>query len=56
MNYPGFIAEAKKQHLEIAEVAGDRVAQTIADAYALPPDIVRAATEAMSVTGTRTGE
>jgi tripartite-type tricarboxylate transporter receptor subunit TctC len=56
MNDPGFIAEAKKQHLEIAEVAGDRVAKTIADAYALPPDIVRAATEAMSVTGTRTGE
>jgi tripartite-type tricarboxylate transporter receptor subunit TctC len=56
MNDPGFIAEAKKQHLEIAEVAGDRVAETIADAYALPPDIVRAATEAMSVTGARTGE
>ena len=56
MNDPGFIAEAKKQHLEIAEVAGDRVAKTIADAYALPPDIVKAATEAMSVTGARAGE
>jgi tripartite-type tricarboxylate transporter receptor subunit TctC len=56
MNDPGFIAEAKKQHLEIAEVAGDGVAKTIADAYALPPDIVRAATEAMNVTGTRADE
>ncbi len=51
MNDPGFIAEAKKQHIEIQEVDGDRVAKIIADAYALPPDIVKAATEAMSVAG-----
>jgi tripartite-type tricarboxylate transporter receptor subunit TctC len=53
MNDPGFIAEAKKQHIEIEEVAGDRVAGMIADAYALPPDIVKAAVEVMNVTGAR---
>ncbi len=53
MNDPGFIAEAKKQHIEIKEVDGDDVAKIIADAYALPPDIVRAATEAMNVADAR---
>ena len=52
MNDPGFIAEAKKQHIEIQEVDGDHVAKIIADAYVLPADIVRAATEAMNVAGT----
>src|SRR5229473_3816198 len=53
MSDPGFIAEAKKQHIEIKEVDGDDVAKIIADAYALPPDIVRAATEAMNVADAR---
>src|SRR5262249_32254616 len=53
MNDEGFIAEVKKQHIEIEEVGGDRVAGLIADAYALPSDIVKAATEVMNVTGAR---
>ena len=53
MSDPGFIAEAKKQHIEIKEVDGDDVAKIVADAYALPPDIVRAATEAMNVADAR---
>jgi tripartite-type tricarboxylate transporter receptor subunit TctC len=56
VNDPGFIAEARKQHLEVEEVAGGRVAEIVAAAYALPPDIVRAASEAMNVTGARGGE
>jgi tripartite-type tricarboxylate transporter receptor subunit TctC len=51
---PAFIAEAGRQHLEIEEVTGDRIAGIVSGAYALPPDIVRAATEAMS--GARGGE
>ena len=51
---PAFIAEAARQHLEVEEVTGERVAKIVAGAYALPPDIVRAATEAMS--GARGGE
>jgi len=52
MNDAGFIAEARRQHLEVAEVDGVRLAKIVADAYALPADIVKAAVEAMSVTTT----
>jgi len=53
MNDLAFIAEARRQHLEIAEVDGARVAKIVAGAYALPPDIVKAATEAMNEAATR---
>ncbi len=42
MHDPGFIADAQKQHLHIQEIDGDRVAQILADAYALPADVVNA--------------
>ena len=47
MNDPEFIAEAKRQSIEIEEVSGEKVAEVVRDAYALPPDIVAAAKEAM---------
>jgi tripartite-type tricarboxylate transporter receptor subunit TctC len=47
MNDPEFIAQAAKQHLEIDEVAGETIAGIIERAYALPPDVVKAAQEAM---------
>jgi tripartite-type tricarboxylate transporter receptor subunit TctC len=47
MNDPEFIAQAAKQHLEIDEVAGETIAAIIERAYALPPDVVKAAQEAM---------
>ena len=53
MNDAGFIAEARRQHLQIAEVDGTRVAKTLSGAYALPADIVKAATEAMNVAAAR---
>jgi tripartite-type tricarboxylate transporter receptor subunit TctC len=56
VNDPGFIAEAKKQHLEVEEVSGDHVADILAAAYALPADVVKAAVEALNVTGARGGE
>ena len=52
MNDPDFIAEAKKDHLEIEEVPGTIVAQILKDAYAMPAEIAKAATDAMRVTGT----
>ena len=47
MTDKNFIAEAEKQHIEIDEVSGEKVAEVIRSAYALPPDIVAAAKEAM---------
>ena len=47
MNDPEFIAQAAKQHLEIDEVAGETIAGIIERAYALPPDVVKAAQEAI---------
>ena len=47
MNDKGFIAEAEKQQIEIDEVSGEKVAQIVRNAFALPADIVSAAKEAM---------
>jgi tripartite-type tricarboxylate transporter receptor subunit TctC len=48
---PAFIAEADRQHLEIAEVEGDKIARLLQSSYLLPPDVVKAANEAMALTG-----
>jgi tripartite-type tricarboxylate transporter receptor subunit TctC len=53
MTDPGFIADAKRQHLDIDEVAGEKVAALIAQTFALPPDVVKAANEAMHLTGSQ---
>jgi tripartite-type tricarboxylate transporter receptor subunit TctC len=53
MRDPGFIAEARKQNIEIKEVSGERVAEVIERAYAMPPEVIKAANEAMSLTGTQ---
>src|SRR3984957_3453886 len=47
MNDPAFIAQAEKDHLEIREISGQRVTQILDDAYAMPPDIAKGATDAM---------
>ncbi|HEY3641199.1 MAG TPA: tripartite tricarboxylate transporter substrate-binding protein [Xanthobacteraceae bacterium] len=51
MNDPAFIAEAERQHLEIEEVGGDKIARLLQSAYVLPPEVVKAANEAMALTG-----
>ena len=56
MNDPGFIAEAKRQRLEIDEVAGEQVAAIIATTFALPPETVKAANDAMHLTGSHSSE
>lgn len=48
---PAFLADAKKQRLEVKEVSGEKLAQLLANAYASPPDVVKAANEAMGGTG-----
>lgn len=47
MSDPDFIAEARKQGLEIDAVSGDKVAEIVRSAFSLPPDIVTAAKDAM---------
>src|SRR5215471_5873226 len=41
MTDPGFVAEAKRQRLDIDEVAGEKVAEIVAQTFALPPDVVK---------------
>ena len=48
---PAFLAEAKRQSLEVDPVSGEEVAQTVREAYALPKDIVAAAKNAMKAPG-----
>jgi hypothetical protein len=52
MRDPGFIAEAARQNIEIREIPGERVADVLNRAYAMPPDVIKAANEAMNLTGT----
>ena len=52
MRDPGFIAEAHKQNIEIKEISGERVTEVLRRAYAMPPEVIKAANEAMSLTGT----
>jgi tripartite-type tricarboxylate transporter receptor subunit TctC len=55
MNDPGFVADATKAHIEIEEVSGEEVEKIIADAYAMPKDVIEAANESMSLTGAGSG-
>jgi tripartite-type tricarboxylate transporter receptor subunit TctC len=47
VNDPAFLADAKKQRLEVKEVSGEKVAGLLATAFAMPPDVVKAANDAM---------
>jgi tripartite-type tricarboxylate transporter receptor subunit TctC len=48
---PGFIADAKKQRIEIDTVTAERVHQILDTAYAMPAGVVKAANEALNITG-----
>jgi tripartite-type tricarboxylate transporter receptor subunit TctC len=50
-NDPGFLADAKKQRIDVQYVSGERVEQVLARAFSMPADIVRAANEAMGGAG-----
>jgi tripartite-type tricarboxylate transporter receptor subunit TctC len=51
MNDPAFIAEAAKQRIELEEVSGENVARILEEAFAMPPEVIKAAKESMSLTG-----
>jgi hypothetical protein len=51
MRDPAFIQEAERQHLEIQEVDGEKIARLVESAYAMPPEVVKSANEAMALTG-----
>jgi tripartite-type tricarboxylate transporter receptor subunit TctC len=53
MNDPGFIADAARINIEIAEVDSDQLYEQISRAYAMPPDVVSSAREAMNLSGSR---
>jgi tripartite-type tricarboxylate transporter receptor subunit TctC len=55
MNDPGFIAQAEKEGLEIREISGADVAQILDEAFAMPPEIAKAAQAAMRA-GAGSGE
>jgi tripartite-type tricarboxylate transporter receptor subunit TctC len=48
---PQFLADAKKQRIEVKEVSGEKVAQILANAFMVPPEVVKAANEAMGGSG-----
>lgn len=50
---PAFLADAKKQRIEVKEVSGEKVTHIIAGAFAMPPDVVKAANDAMGGTAGR---
>ena len=56
MTDPAFLAEATKQKLETQEVSGERLAQLMRDVFQLSPEVIKAANEAMNMTGAPAGE
>jgi tripartite-type tricarboxylate transporter receptor subunit TctC len=53
MNDPGFIADAARIRIDIAEVTSDQLYQLISRAYAMPSDVVAPLREAMNLSGSR---
>jgi tripartite-type tricarboxylate transporter receptor subunit TctC len=51
MSDPGLIADANKASIELEEVPGEKIAAILNRAYAMPPDVIKAANESMNLTG-----
>jgi tripartite-type tricarboxylate transporter receptor subunit TctC len=51
MNDLAFIAEAKKIDIEINEASGESLQKILDNAFKMPPEIVKAANDAMNLTG-----
>ena len=56
MSDPTFVAEAERLSLEIGEVSGEKLQAILAEAFSTPPDIVKAANDAMNLTGSSAAE
>ena len=52
---PAFIADAERIKIEINEVDSNAVVEIIEAAYAMPPEVVQAANDAMNLSGTTRG-
>ena len=48
MKDPAFLADAKRQDLEVHPVSGDEADALLAEAYATPPALVKLAIEFMT--------
>jgi len=51
MKDPGLIAEAKKANIDLDEIASEKIQAILERAYAMPPDVIREAKDAMSLSG-----
>jgi tripartite-type tricarboxylate transporter receptor subunit TctC len=51
MNDPAFVADAARANIEIEEISGPKVAEIVGRAYSMPADVIKAAKDAMSLTG-----
>ncbi len=56
MNDPAFIADAQKLNIEIGEVSGEKLQAILEEAFNTPQDIVKAANDAMNLTGSSAAE
>ncbi|MGH7551543.1 MAG: hypothetical protein ACREMQ_00770, partial [Longimicrobiales bacterium] len=48
---PQFLADAKRQRIEIKEIPAEDIERVIAATYAVPADVVKFATESMNLAG-----
>jgi tripartite-type tricarboxylate transporter receptor subunit TctC len=53
MHDRGLIADAEKASIELEEVSGEKIHAILEAAYTMPPDVIKAAKDAMSLTGSR---
>ncbi len=53
MNDPAFVAEAHRINIELGEISGEKLQQVVNDAFAMPADVVKAANDAMNLTGSK---
>lgn len=51
MKDPGLVAEAKKANIEIEEITGETIHAILDRAYAMPPEVIKEAKDAMSLAG-----
>jgi tripartite-type tricarboxylate transporter receptor subunit TctC len=51
MNDPALLADAQKAHIDLEEIEGAKIANILDRAFAMPPDVIKAAKESMSLTG-----
>jgi hypothetical protein len=49
VNYPQFLADAKRQRIEVKEIPAQDIERVIAATYAVPADVVKLATESMNL-------